>query len=81
MTERVTCESCAHWNPVDYNGTAARAASYGVDEPGLWGTCVLIGDYDRTVESPRAFTRDSSDYKSWLMVRSDFSCIEHQEPS
>lgn len=88
MSERTKperCATCKFWVPTEYDN---RRESYEPQEEGSWGFCVLIGDYDRFDESaerpgrdltsPRAFTRDGSDYWSALLTRSDFGCVDHE---
>ena len=77
------CHDCRWWHATEY-ASANRGAGE-PNEPGLWGACGLIGDLedrqpDPVPQSERAFTRDASDYKSWLMTRSDFGCIEWEAP-
>ena len=82
-----TCETCVHWEGLSYSGDHARG-DYEKPEPGEWGRCILIGEREvgsgRRAEkptTPRAFTRDGSDYWSSLVTRSDFGCIEHTPAS
>lgn len=77
------CQTCRYWEPVRY---AVRPEDR-VDrdaQPGSWGNCTLIGDtsgqYREDADrerSHRAFTQDSSKYRSWLLTRSDFGCIDY----
>lgn len=79
------CETCRHWNSTEYAGTVRRAS--GEREPGPWGFCMLLSDYGGGEDEPGglvstlAFTLDSSDWRSWLMVRADFGCVEHETSS
>lgn len=81
MSDDETCESCVYWNTTEYGGKARRSS--GEPQPGSWGYCLLVSDSDdgdgdeRLPTALRAFTLDSSDYRSWLMTRNDFGCIEH----
>lgn len=78
-----TCETCRYWEPLayeqmKYGGVPESAAD------ARWGTCRMVGegaghyasDFDE-FKSERAFTRDASDYQSWLTTRADFGCVEY----
>lgn len=82
-----TCESCVHWQPLAYDEEDRRGFGYGgipTGDDGRWGVCQMVGEgagvYRKDFEpekTRRAFTRDASDYRSWLTTRADFGCVEH----
>ena len=66
-----TCENCEHWTEHgEINQHEIDLYTDG-ESPTNWGTC------DQAQTSRRFYTRDASDYASWLRTRSDFGCIEH----
>jgi hypothetical protein len=86
-TQVSACASCAFWNPLGYEKPTRTSYNEPV-EPGEWGYCALISadtsfeddDPADDARSPKAFTRDGSDFWSALLTRSDFGCVEWRSP-
>lgn len=72
------CGSCRWFKLSPYPEDAPEG-----EDPTRWGRCSFVNDNaehgDPKPRSIRAYPQDASGYSAWLVVRTDFGCIEHAE--
>jgi hypothetical protein len=80
-----TCETCKHWDEAgEYETGYGLGLGTCKNIPMFWDATEWNGDGDGRkfldqYKDTKAFAQDGSDYKAYMLTKSDFGCVSHED--
>lgn len=78
------CGTCRHWEKEEsqyYLGLGKCGATVEFFNATNWDAETGEHRLEKEYENRKAFTQDGSDYRSVLLTKPDFGCVQHEKKS